>query len=291
MKTVLITGASGFLGSHLVQALKDDKRYRIIGVARDTEKIPRGRNIEAISIDSFFSMTDLHVDMLVNCAFARSNNALLLANSLDYTANLAKILKKAEIQSLINISSQGVYKRLPAGELQKEDSQICPIDMYSMAKYSAEKILTASECASHITQVRLASINMKQRFLFSFINNVINGENIVLSAPYQNAALLDIKDAVSGLQALIDLPNINRKEIYNLGINKQMTVFDYACVVVNTMKEFGYHGEIVLDNSNTDINNSGMDCSQIMEDTGWRPRITPRDMVYDYYCELTKEIH
>ena len=293
MKTVLVTGSTGFLGSNLVKALANEKKYDVIGAVEDptgyTDRYTCGEYLRTISNDALLASDIGHVDLVVNCAFARSNNAALLANALDFTAKLANALKKAHIGALINISSQGVYKRMPANELQAETCEIEPIDLYSMAKYAAERMLIVSECAPHITNVRMASINMKQRFLFAFVKKIMEGEQIVLTAPNQNAALLDIQDAVSGLRALIDLPDAARKDTYNLGIGTQMTILDYAKIAVDTLKEYGYSDEIVLNDAGTEGNNSGMDCSRMIMDTGWRPQKSVEDMVRAYCCELQND--
>lgn len=287
MKTILVTGSTGFVGSNLVKELRTQKKYNIIGAVENedgtTDKYQCNECIKTVSNTALLYGNLSGVDVVINCAFARSNNPALLADALNFTANLAESIKKIEAKSLINISSQGVYKRLTSGNLQSEDSEIEPIDMYSMAKYSAEQIFNVSKCAPFITNVRLASINMKQRFLYAFVNKIINNEPIVLTAPDQNAALLDVKDAVLGLISLAEMPGEKRKPIYNLGISKQMTILEYANIVVKVLKQYGYSGEIIIDRSKNEVSNSGMDCSLIMNDTGWRPVVTVEEMVKEYY--------
>lgn len=290
LKTVLVTGSTGLIGSHLVKALSAEKRYRVIGAVEDdsgyTDRYAANDYLRTIPNAALLKGQLSDVDLVVNCAFARSNDPRLLADALDFTANLALSLKKIGVGALINISSQGVYKRLPEGQLQTEDSEIEPIDLYSMAKYAAERLLIASNCAAHITNVRLASINMRQRFLFAFVRKVLCGEPIVLTTPHQNAALLDVKDAVAGLMALIELPDAERKETYNLGIGSQMTILDYARVAEKTLKEFGYSAKLTVLDQNTDLRNSGMDCSRIMRDTGWAPEVSAYDMVRSFCQDI-----
>ena len=118
------------------------------------------------------------VSTVINCAFARSNQANDLASAIVFTQKLIEGFKVANVGSVINISSQGVYKRLPIGELSAEDSPIEPIDLYSMAKFAVEKIFETSGLAN-VTNVRLASINMKQRFLYHFVQKAKNHETII----------------------------------------------------------------------------------------------------------------
>ena len=292
MKTILVTGSTGYIGSHLVTALAEEKCYHVLGAVEDdsgfTDRYQCDEYLETIPNQELLKGNAPEIDCVVNCAFARSNDSRLLADALDFTANLALSLKKIGVGALINISSQGVYKRLPEGQLQTEDSEIEPIDLYSMAKYAAERLLIASNCAAHITNVRLASINMRQRFLFAFVRKVLCGDPIVLTAPHQNAALLDVRDAVSGLQALLRLPDQDRQAAYNLGTGQQMTILDYARVVEQTMGEYGYAAELTVNDANPNVSNSGMDCSRIMRDTGWKPEVGVSDMVQAYYYELKR---
>ena len=65
-----------------------------------------------------------------------------------------------------------------------------------------------------------------------------------------------------------------------------MTILDYARVVEQTMKEYGYAAELTVNDANSNVNNSGMDCSQIMRDTGWKPCVTAKEMVNRFYTEL-----
>ncbi len=290
MKTILVTGSTGFIGSNLVKALSAEKQYRVIGAVEDdngyTDRYSCNEYLQTVPNAELLKGKLPPVDCVVNCAFARSNDPLLLAQALDFTAELADALRRIGVGALINVSSQGVYQRLPAGELQTEDAPISPVDLYSMAKYAAERLLVASRCAAHITNVRLASINMKQRFLYAFTKKAVLGEPIVITAPNQNAALLDVRDAVSGLQALIRLPDQDRKAVYNLGIGSQMTILGYAKVVEQTMKEFGCTTDLTVKNENADAGNSGMDCSRMIRDTGWTPAVDAGMMVREYYCEL-----
>lgn len=294
MKKVLVTGSTGFIGSNLVSFLAAEKQYSVIGAVEDitgfTNKYECNDYLSTISNNELLTNGIEGVDIVINCAFARSNDPMQLANALDFTLNLTSSIKKSKVKSVINISSQGVYKRLSANNLQTEETEIEPIDTYSMAKYASEKIIIASKCAQYITNVRLASINMRQRFLYVFVKKVFFGEKIILTSPNQNVALLDIRDALTGIKALVDISDDKRKEIYNLGIGTQKTISEYAQIVVNTMKRYGYNGKIEYAESISDAKHSGMDCSRIMNETGWIPKVSVEEMIEQYYLELKAEV-
>ena len=172
MKTVLVTGATGFFGKEIVSQLLKKGDYSVIAVSgrhADTSGfIQEHPRLTRCSSSDLFSKSFPGIDTVVNCAFARSNDCTLLVQSLDFTECLIKRLRELGAKSTINISSQGVYKRLPVGELSHEESPILPIDLYSMTKYATEKMFLSSSLPN-VTNVRLGSLMMPQRFLYFFV--------------------------------------------------------------------------------------------------------------------------
>ena len=281
MKNVLVTGASGFLGHHLVQELlkqEDTEVIAILGRPEDkANALPFSSNLKVYPLNALYDEFFQDVDTVVNCAFARSNDAKLLAGALDFTTRSIKRFEEMGVKSVINISSQGVYQRLCVGELSKEDSPIEPIDLYSLAKYSSEKLFRVSSIP-YITNVRLASIMMPQRFLYFFVNKAKAGEHFTVTAPKQYAALLDVTDAAKGLAAIVALSPENRADIYNLGIGKQYSLLEYAESVKSIGQRLGYTISFdVADNGSTVC--AGMDCSRLMNDTGWTPTFLKDEMI------------
>lgn len=288
MKTILVTGASGFLGHHLVAELLkqgDTKVVAILGRPEDKANLlPSGTNITVCPIEVLFTEQFKNIDTVVNCAFARNNDAKLLATAFDFTEKLINRLEELGIKSVINISTQGVYKRLEVGELSKEDSPIEPIDLYSMAKYATEKMFSLSSIP-YVTNVRLASILMPQRFLYFFVNKAMSGERFTVSAPNQYAALLDVTDAATGLTAISNLASEKRALTYNLGIGTQYSLLEYAEGVKTIGLKLGYNVDFdVADNGMTVC--AGMDCTSLMKDTGWHPTVYKDEMIIRLFENL-----
>lgn len=282
MKTILVLGATGLLGKSLVKHLLKHE-FKVISSIRDNHiQTYQPDNKETVVLNEDVYAGKLpHVDVVINCAFSRSNNAEHLSAALDFTEKMIRGLRKADVESVINISSQGVYKRLPVGCLSNEEAPIEPMDLYSLAKYASEKMFLLSGL-KNITNIRLASLNMKQRFLYHFVQSAKNEGIIHVESPQVYASILDVEDASEALVALASMPNSKRKIVYNLSIGAQYSLLEYAEVVSSVGKALGYQAKIdVIDKGNHTT--AGTDISLITLDTGWSPRITNEMMIKQLY--------
>jgi len=281
MKTVLVVGASGFLGRNLVSALNEEG-HNIIAVARKTEKIPQGANVKRLSTDDFFAAQSISADIAVNCAFARGNKAAELVAALDFNEKLIEKLKSAGIASIINISSQGIYRNVNPGEFLGEDGEIEPKEMYALAKYAQEKLFT-SNLGNKVTNIRLASLSANARFLVFFAESVTTGRNITVTAPRQYVSIIDVRDAVCGLQKVIRLDPTRRATVYNLGTGKQYSILELAEMTNEIGSRFGYEKVSVCVEDGGKEAAVGMDCSRLRKDTGWKPLVEINDMIESIY--------
>jgi len=288
MKKVLVTGASGFLGHHVVKELLTHPEFEIVAIGgRPEDKanpLPESPKMRFYTLDKLFTEDFANVDTVINCAFSRNNDAHQLAAAVEFTERAIRRFVELKVKSVINISSQGVYQRLGIGDLSKEDSPIEPIDLYSMAKYATEKLFCLSSIP-YVTNVRLASILMPQRFLYFFVNKAKSGEHFTITAPNQYAALLDVTDAAKGLAAIAKLAPSDRASVYNLGIGTQYSLLEYAESVRAIGQQMGYKVNFdVADNGTTVC--AGMDCSLLMNDTGWKPEVTKDEMITRLFDKL-----
>ena len=285
MRTILVTGASGFLGHFVVKELLKNSEFEIIAIGgRPEDKanpLPESPKLQFYTLDKLFTENFANVDTVINCAFARNNDAQQLAAAVDFTEKAIERFVTMGVKSVINISTQGVYERLSKGELSNEDSPILPIDLYSMVKYSVESLFHVS-AIPYTTNVRLASLMMPQRFLYFFVKKAKAGEAFTVTAPNQYAALLDVKDAASGLVAIANLAPEKRAKTYNLGIGRQYSLLEYAEAVNSVGEKLGYQVSFVVADNGTEVC-AGMDCSKLMHDTGWKPVVLKDEMIEDLF--------
>lgn len=289
MKTILATGASGFLGHHLVAELLkrgDTKVIAILGRPEDkANELPESSNISVYPSSALFETDFGHIDTLIHTAFSRGDNLPGLTRSIELTERIIEMVNNKDIDSIINISSQGVYKGLKPGEKVDENGYVEPNTAYGLAKWAVENMLKVG-CKKHFTNIRMASLSANARFLDFFVNSIISGKDITVTAPCQYASIMDVSDAVRGILSVTDIPFERRKATYNLGPGLQYSILEYAESVNDVGQQFGYDPVTVSVEDNGKDFAICMDCSLLEGETGWHPTVLKDEMITRLFNKL-----
>ncbi|MFC9329193.1 NAD-dependent epimerase/dehydratase family protein [Kitasatospora sp. NPDC057015] len=159
-KTALITGASGFIGSHLVDELLA-KGWSVAGVDRrsPTDDPVARRNLHDATSNPLFQfihadVTDprvrdvLDVEVVFHLAAATGVRASWDKNFRSYmsdnicaTHHLIQECERASVPRLVVASSSSVYGT--AAVPSKEDGQVRPLSPYGVSKLAAEQLALA----------------------------------------------------------------------------------------------------------------------------------------------------
>ena len=132
----------------------------------------------------------------------------------------------------------------------------------------------------------MARLSGNARFLVFFVNSIVEGRSITVTAPNQYASIMDVSDAVAGIISVVNLPIIERSIVYNLGPGVQHSILDYAKTANEMGKSFGYESvSIEVEDGGKDFAIC-MDCKKLMSQTGWRPIITKTEMLNKLYNSI-----
>ena len=129
----------------------------------------------------------------------------------------------------------------------------------------------------------MASLSANARFLDFFVDSVIAGKDITVTAPNQYASIMDVMDAVSGIVAVESIDLDKKESVYNLGPGVQHSILDYAVSANEIGMQFGCKPiAIKIDDKGCDFAIC-MDCNRLVWQTSWKPIITKTNMLQKMY--------
>ena len=145
-KSLLVTGATGFIGSKLVETLLD-RKYHVTSLARPGKSVhPKSDLVSADLTDSNLKIPIDDIDCVIHLAShtpLEKNKKILESVNLQGTKNLFSQVKE-KTKSIIYISGLGVYGD-PKGITVDETFPYSPMNNFVKIRLDAQKFLE-SEC-------------------------------------------------------------------------------------------------------------------------------------------------
>ena len=244
--TCMVTGAAGFIGSHLAERLVAEG-HRVIGVDCFTEYYPRAvkeRNLAALRRMPGFTLieADLRTAALepllegVDVVFHNAAMPGLIRSWTEFdeymtcnllaTQRLLEAARRVGIQHLIHASTSSVYGRDSSGD---ETKPTRPISPYGITKLAAEQLVRAygENFGLPYTILRYYSIyGPRQRpdmGYYIFITAILRGDPITVFGDGEqsrgNTYVMDCVEA--NLAALAHGPT---GEVFNIGGGEEITL-------------------------------------------------------------------
>lgn len=266
MKTVLITGVAGFIGSHLTEKLLANN-YNVIGVDNFNDyydvKLKQDRvhyfekldNFQLFILDITNSekilsiFQDYRPEIVINLAaqagvrYSIENPDVYIESNIQGFYNILEACKKYPVKHLIYASSSSVYGNNQKVPFEETDSVDYPVSLYAATKKSNELM---ANTYSHLYNIPISGLRFFTVYgpmgrpdmaYFGFLDKFFKQEPIEIfnNGDLKNDLYRDftyVEDIVEGITRLIDLPpeendHNSRHEIYNIGNNNPIKLMDF----------------------------------------------------------------
>lgn len=295
-KKIVITGASGFLGRNLIDAVKTGNEFQVYALSSkgaDLQAVNDSRNIEFCHKDAVFTDEGRRILMeaiVVNCAFPRNYNGREIADGLRYIRHLFSRSKECGVKAIINISSQSLYSQTRE-EAATEETPLSLENVYAVGKYATELMLESICDGTDIkfTNLRLASLigpGFDQRIVNRFVKQALEGNSIKAVISGQRFGFLDIEDAVRAILLLLNIPVSRWRSVYNVGNGKGYTIEEILISIREVFQTGGIEMPDIVYEHGTGTGSTIVDYSNLNADTGFEPLISLHESVE----KITKEI-
>jgi dTDP-glucose 4,6-dehydratase len=297
MKKVLITGAGGFIGSHLTEAclaaghevrvllrytssssrgwLDDpalDGRIDIVaGDVRDADIVRRA----VAGVD-----TVLHLAALIGIPYSYESPTAYVRTNVEGTLNVLTASRDAGVGNVILTSTSETYgsaQRVPIDESHPAVAQ----SPYAATKVAADQ-LGISFHRSFGLPVKIArpfnTYGPRQSLravIPTIIAQLLRGPEVALGNLHPTRDLTFVKDTVSGMLALANADALWGEPV-NIGMNEEISIGDLAQTIARLMGR-----EIRLSQSAerqrpdaSEVDRLVCDNRRLIEATGWKPAYT-----------------
>lgn len=304
IKTILVTGGAGYIGSHTCHLLKK-KRYKIVviddlsnghkkslpkgvtfyntnmGNPREVEKILKKHDIEAV----------IHFAAFIEAGESMKYPKKFYKNNVENTKKLLKVLLKHDIKKFVFSSTAALFgnpKKIPI----KEDDEKKPVNVYGKTKLQVENMLASLDSSHGLKSISLRYFNAAgagfgigedhhpETHLIPLVLRVALGKRKEITVFGTNYATKDgtcVRDyihvidlAEAHILALEHLIKINQSDQFNLGSGKGYSVHE----LLKTARKVTHHPIP----SSKGMRRKGdpailvADSTKIKKKLGWKPK-------------------
>lgn len=301
---LLVTGASGFVGSHLLEALRH--RWPDAALHATTQELGNLQNLPAQNViwhtldirrgaRVSALLRQLQPDVIIHLA-AQSHvpssfrePALTWRVNLQGTLNLLEAVKQESPQSLVlNVGSADMYGgAFRSGVPVTEQTALMPLNPYAASKAAADLAAYQYAASEGLRVIRARPFNhtgpgQRDAFVLAAFATQVARIEAGLQPPVVKTGnldaqrdFLDVGDVISAYMALLELPeSAQRGHAYNVASGQAVAVGELLNILLNCAHCTIRHRLDPARQRSADIQIVSADTSAIRSATGWQPTIS-----------------
>jgi NAD dependent epimerase/dehydratase len=296
-KRVLVTGAGGFIGSHLVERLVELGasvraliHYNALGSWGWLDYSPHRERIEVIMGD----LTDrdlvfqaarnveivFHLGALIAIPYSYQAPSSYVRTNIEGTLNILLAARDLEVARLVHTSTSEVYgtaRYVPIDENHPLQGQ----SPYSATKIAADKLAEAFHCSYGVPVVIVRPFNTygprqsTRAVIPTIISQCLNGDTIRLGHLHPTRDLNYVSDTVEGFLRAATADNVLGQTI-NLGSGREISIGNLALLIARLL---GKQVQIITDErrrrpEKSEVERLLADNSKAKRLLGWEPRVS-----------------
>jgi len=316
MQKVLVTGGTGFLGSHITKRIIDD----VESVTIVTTDIRQKTTLKSLGIDinkinlvkgdirdfDFLRLlfneyefdTVFHLGALSEVKKCQPDPKLAFDVNVGGTVNILEVCRLyGNVKSIIVSSSDKAYG---SGQVPYvEEQSLNGVGTYEVSKSCTDLIARSYYHNYDLPVVVTRCSNLYgggdmnlSRVIPNNINKILNGERPLIWKGSEDSTreFLYIDDAVDAYLSLVKNIDKTKGEAFNIGGNEVITIAELLNLLLNEMDsnlKIEY-----LDKDFPEISHQYLDSRKIKEHTGWKPKTNLSEGLIksiDYYKNDNKD--
>jgi UDP-glucose 4-epimerase len=295
---VFVSGAAGFLGSHLAEAHLH-RGHDVVGcdnmIGGDLQNLPEGIQFQQADCGDVEVMKQLldDVDLVYHCAAIATEGlsvfspAIIAKHVYENTAGLLAAAASRRVGRFVYCSSMARYGhgRPPF----REEQAPAPVDPYGIAKYAGELLVrnvSETHGMEYVIAVPHNIIGPKQKYDDPYrnvasimINRMLQGKQpIIYGDGEQNRSFSFVQDCVDPLLEMGSRPGLSG-EIINIGPDDEATSINELARILAEMLDFDLHPIYVADRPQ-EVRSALCSSDKARRLLGYRTRVTLMDGLF-----------
>ncbi|MBZ0198482.1 MAG: dTDP-glucose 4,6-dehydratase [Ignavibacteriaceae bacterium] len=299
MKNILVTGASGFIGSNYLNHILDERDdYNIINLdkltyAGNLENLKQSENKKNYHfvkgdicngelVDYLFQK--FNIKYVINFAAESHVDRSILGSKVFYETNvigtnvLLETARRREVEKFLQVSTDEVYGSLGTEGLFTEETPISPNSPYSSSKAAADMMVQAFHHTYGMPVVTTRCSNNYGPFQFPekliplVILNSLSGKKLPVYGDGMNVRdWIYVIDHNKAIDLVFEKGRVG--EVYNIGASNEMPNIQIIKLILQYLKKSEDLIEYVKDRPGHD-RRYAIDSSKIQNELGWKPEFS-----------------
>ncbi len=299
-KKVLITGAGGFIGSHLAERLVELGasvralvHYNALGTWGWLDQSPVKNRLEVVAgdicdRDSVCRAVEgreivFHLAALIAIPYSYQAPASYIRTNIEGTLNVLQAARDAKVKRVIHTSTSETYgtaQYVPIDEKHPLQGQ----SPYSASKIGADKIAEAFHLSFVVPVVTVRPFNTfgprqsARAIIPAIITQLLAGKKVKLGNVTPTRDLNYVADTVEGFVLAASTPTAVGRTI-NIGSGREISILDLAQMIARLMKK-----QLKIETEKQRVRPGASEVERLLADNrlarellGWEPRVGLED--------------